>query len=460
MFGASAPKIRLAQTHPILEPGRYRITAYLRGLDISTGVWNATTEFACDGQYFQLQKNGTFGWTPLTYVFQVRERKQDFYGPAFGLMAPGYLWVDDVGMVKVPNDVPLTDKPVLGTEEEPLAPPGELGPDAVRCPQCGYRNQPAWKACFACGAGLDLPAAAQGPAVKPLTSFEDKSPFSAGQLVEQHATDGKKSLRLDKSYTTWLAPQDWSGYDYLKADLYTDAARPLDLYVEIRDQATRDYWTRVTYNTVVPPGRSTLVLPLDQLYVGEKSRPGRKLMLSGVTHLVFSVGDQPPAPLYLDNLRLERDVETPPLKFDGLHAFDLGTSQSPLMPGFTRVDPATIYSRGRGYGLKDARLWRTFDALQPDPLYQDFLCIEQGGFIHHTKGGGRAPWRKELSSGSTRRRATGSSRKMTVRTFSCITPPSRARDSNRWRKATRCALKSSRAPRDPRLRTSKKFDRA
>ena len=63
----------------------------------------------------------------------------------------------------------------------------------------------------------------------------------------------------------------------------------------------------------------------------------------------------------------------------GWLAFDLGTSQSPLMPGFTRIDPATIYSRGRGYGLKDARLWRTFDALQPDPLYQDFLCIEQGG---------------------------------------------------------------------------------
>ncbi len=45
LFGASAPKIRLAQTHPVLEPGRYRITAYLRGLDIGIGVWNMTTEF-------------------------------------------------------------------------------------------------------------------------------------------------------------------------------------------------------------------------------------------------------------------------------------------------------------------------------------------------------------------------------------------------------------------------------
>ena len=51
-------------------------------------------------------------------------------------------------------------------------------------------------------------------------------------------------------------PQDWLGYDFLKADLYTDARKPMDLYVEIRDTATRDYWTRVNYTTVVPPGRA------------------------------------------------------------------------------------------------------------------------------------------------------------------------------------------------------------
>ena len=32
--------------------------------------------------------------------------------------------------------------------------------------------------------------------------------------------------------------QDWTGYDYLKADFYTDAKEPLELYVEIRDTAT------------------------------------------------------------------------------------------------------------------------------------------------------------------------------------------------------------------------------
>ena len=50
------------------------------------------------------------------------------------------------------------------------------------------------------------------------------------------------------------AAQNWTGYDYVKADVYTDAKKPLELYFKVRDAATRDYWTRVNYTTVVPPG--------------------------------------------------------------------------------------------------------------------------------------------------------------------------------------------------------------
>ena len=102
-----------------------------------------------------------------------------------------------------------------------------------------------------------------------------------------HASEGRKSLRIDKSYVSLDQAQDWVGYDFLKADLFTDARKPMNLDVEIRDTATRDYWTRVNYTTVVPPGKSTLIIPVKQLYVGEKSRPGRMLILSGITRLVF-----------------------------------------------------------------------------------------------------------------------------------------------------------------------------
>jgi hypothetical protein len=218
-----------------------------------------------------------------------------------------------------------------------------------------------------------------GPKVKAISSFEEGNPFSGGVVVDTHATAGRKALRLDRSYMSLDQSQDWLGYDFLKADLFTDARKPMNLDVEVRDTATRDYWTRVNYSTVVPPGQSTLIIPVKQLYVGEKARPGRMLNLSGITRLVFGIGGNPPAPLFVDNVRLERDDTPARASFAGLHAFDFGTSTSPVMEGFTPITPSTQYSRGRGYGLKDARVWRAFDALQPDPLYQDFICIEAGG---------------------------------------------------------------------------------
>jgi len=382
LAGYIGPKIRISPPDRELGPGRYRVTAFLRGLDIGTGTYNQTTEFMFDGQYLPLGKNGTFGWTPLTYVAEVPAKKK-VSGPSFGLMAPGFLWIDDVTLKKVADDTPLTPKPVLGQEESPIALPGELGPDAVRCPFCSYRNEPTWKTCYACGATLaSVAKRADGPSVKVIASFEDRNPFTGDALsiVAEHATHGTKALRLARSSARMTAAQDWTGYDFLKADVYADAADPVPVTIEIQDKATQGYWTRVNYETIVPPGQSTLTVPVKQLYVGEKSRPGRMLDLAGVTRFVIGHGGKEQAgPLFIDNIRLERDDAAARAAFEGLYAFDLGTGTSPVMDGFTPITPATLYTKGRGYGLKTTRVWHAFDALQPDPLYQDFICIEAGG---------------------------------------------------------------------------------
>ena len=200
--------------------------------------------------------------------------------------------------------------------------------------------------------------AARGPATRLLASFEDKNPFSGGTVVVEHATDGAKALRLDRGYAAWDAPQDWSGYDYLKADIFSDSEGPTSLHIEMRDRSTRDYWTRLNYETMLPPGKSTLVLPLAQLYVGEKARPGRKLLLNAITQFVVGIDEKSSAPIYIDNIRLDRDVETSKAMFKGLSAYSFGPADGPLMPGFTRVDPSTVYSKGRGFGLKNAQIWR------------------------------------------------------------------------------------------------------
>ncbi len=379
IVGGTAPKIRAWPDKMVLEPGRYRISAYIRGLDISKGLYGDSTEFMFDGKYIPLRKSGTFGWSLLTYVGDITEKKEGPH-PSFGLMSPGYFWVDDVRVEAVGKDVALTLNPIIGREEAPIVPPSEPGADAVRCPECGYRNQSAWGKCYACGTRLEAKASIKvaGPPVRPLTSFEDRNPFGGGTVVGEHATDGKKALRIDQGYVALDGDQNWLGYEALKADVYTDAKAPIELTIEIRDRQTTDYWTRVNYTTVVPPGASTLVLPT-ALYVGEKSRPGRPLQQDAITRVVFSLGEKPSAPLFVDNIRLERDTEPARMQFDGLWAFDVGPAGSPLMEGFQPLDASKAYSKGRGFGWKDAQIWRAFDALQPDPLYRDFVCVEKGG---------------------------------------------------------------------------------
>ena len=378
LFGGVGPKIRIAQDRE-LEPGRYRSTAYLRGLDIGRGSYNLATEFMFDGKYHQLNKNGTFGWTRLTYVGELKEKKQS--GPSFGLMAPGYLWIDDVALEKVGEDVAPDRDPDAGerggTDRVLRARSRRTPCDAPSADTATTRpGDVATPAAPRSGPGRRSPPAPRSRR-SPTSRAAIRSP--GAMWSEPTPRRGPGPLRIDGAYASLDQAQDWRGYDFLKADLYTSAKKPLDLSVEIRDAGTRDYWTRVNYTTVVPPGKSTLVITVKRLYVGEKSRPGRMLDLGRVNRLVFGIGDSPPAPLFVDDVRLERDDTPGRVRFEGLHAFDFGSGTSPVMEGFTAITPATVYSRGRGYGLKDAQVWRRSRCAPARPALSGLPLHRVGG---------------------------------------------------------------------------------
>jgi len=385
LLGTPGVKMRLNGPTVMVTPGRYRFVCYIRGLDVGAHAWGLSEDvnFA-DETYYPLKKTGSFGWTRLEIVKDVPIAKSvDFH---IGLWASGRLWIDDASIEPVSATVPISTAPLLGTEEASIKPPGALDPvAAVHCADCGYLNMPSWPRCYACGAPIDAHATRNDqPVVRQLASFESGAiaPFTSSQsesaaVVREHATDGKSALQLKSGYIVWDGPQDWSGYDFIKADTFNSGDAPVQFSVEIHDRASNGYWTRVNYQTVLPPGASTLIVPTD-LYVGEKSRPGRALDKAHIIRFVLILEDKKPA-VFIDNIRLERDVSDK-VKVPGLRAFSFGPGTSPPLRGFTQVTPATVYSPGRGYGFKDARIWKAYDALQPDPLYQVGICIEGGGF--------------------------------------------------------------------------------
>ena len=170
---------------------------------------------------------------------------------------------------------------------------------------------PAWGRCYACGS--------------PLAPMQETVARRAGQA--DHFLRGQESLRWRNrrrpstpptarrpcgstgATSRWRRRRTGPDTTTSRPTSTPMPSSPLQLYFEVRDTATRDYWTRVNYTTIVPPGSSTLIIPTS-LYVGEKSRPGRPLMLGSITRMVFSIGEKPEAPLFVDNIRLERDTET------------------------------------------------------------------------------------------------------------------------------------------------------
>ena len=87
----------------------------------------------------------------------------------------------------------------------------------------------------------------------------------------------------------------------------------------------------------------------------------------------------PAKTLVFDDFRLEK-LDATSIKFSGLLALSFGPFNAPVLEGFNRVTTGMTYEPGRGFGWDKAQVWRPFNCLQPDPLYQSFIAIWGGNF--------------------------------------------------------------------------------
>lgn len=204
LSGEQGCKIRIFSNNQPAPAGRYRLHAFIRGLEIGPGAYGRAIDFSAGlrDQWWTITNRITFGWSPLTYVFEVPPPPGTNAPPmiAFklGLLAEGHLWVDDVSLERVDAAVPLTPEPQLGPEEAPLAPPGPFTEPLVRCPECGYRNRADWGHCFACGTALVSPQQVfTTPASITIADFEGKglAPFAGGTRETNSPLAGAASLR-------------------------------------------------------------------------------------------------------------------------------------------------------------------------------------------------------------------------------------------------------------------------
>lgn len=310
------------------------------------------------------------------------------------------------------------DRHAQDAELAPIALPGTI---ATICTK--KETQVAWKTSLAGSIVAVLAMLIGGCAtstspdsMKKITSFENGSPFVHApiilefpdvekappdprlQVVSDHATSGGKALKLHNGTLTLEGPLDWSGgYDYLKFDVFSDCPKQKLMVVLLEDPGvTGHYWWQGQLFAPIMPGKNEVILPIAGIRGGGKGRPFYygPLDLAHLTRVSFKVfqGDiwscdyADKDALYMDNIRLEKDTGAAKYQFPGLLAYDVGTDQSPVMPGFKRLGPSDMYTKEKGFGLlPDTQISDTvkrkqaLDFYRPDPLYRDFIAIDKGG---------------------------------------------------------------------------------
>ena len=98
---------------------------------------------------------------------------------------------------------------------------------------------------------------------------------------------------------------DWTGYDRLAFEVYSEEPAPVELVLRIDDaRHNNDYADRFNRALIIQPGPNRISISLDDVQRAPRTRPMDMTRIRGLT--LFAVDPPRPFSVYLDGLRLER----------------------------------------------------------------------------------------------------------------------------------------------------------
>ncbi len=211
---------------------------------------------------------------------------------------------------------------------------------------------------------------------------EDKPGKSTASISEEHATHGKKALKMEIRangggiHFGSFADPDWSKFDTLEIDCFNTSAKSITLsgwFADADAQKTdNDYWKRHNYRTNLAAGASTLRFPIGGLYRGEKGS-GQFLDPHKMVGFCISTND---VTLFIDHVRLVKGANDTVV--EGIKKFNFGPAKSATFPGFTAVHKDTSYSEKLGYGWLGGNPRDERDYEHPDTLTGHFVRCAGG----------------------------------------------------------------------------------
>ena len=227
--------------------------------------------------------------------------------------------------------------------------------------------------------------------------FKGKSRMTA---VEEHASNGKRALRLESHAPAGnvqfkLADEDtnWSDYDTLAIDVFNPANEPVPVGGWIKDKPADTWDNRYNWERVLKPGFNCLRLSVGGMAFPSGNR--RTLDPAHISTFNLSVNSQT---VFIDNIRLVKGVEE--VAVEGIRKFDFGPKAGAVMPGFTAVNRETAYDKSKGFGwLPRGDFARDFDVREVmnrhrpfDDLVRDSCCPTKATFAVDVPDGDYQVW--------------------------------------------------------------------
>ncbi len=391
-----------------LKPGQYKVTSWLRGLDVKKGQWDVSVWVFSDGGEGLRSpiKNlkGTFSWSRLTYTINVKGNSLTLW---FRLKSQGQLWVDDVVVA------PYSGAAISGKLERSPNKLPEAGGRGVgkRCKRCYRWWPPQHRHCSVCGGATHEPhphtmfaprqrqAVKQSkspsrPKVRVLLDFEatEKSreerhhPF---RNYRSKATSGRRAAvmvygRYNNMTLSDRGFSNWSGYRYIAMDVFNPMQKHVAFHLCVNDKPINSYWNQLNHIVRLAPGWNRLRFSLRR-YVGERGsvRIRRRINLARIRRFWFAVGAEKPErrdPAFLvDHIRLEQG-EPPPKAFADLYRFDFVTQRDRTQSGFVGITTQHLYKPSVGFGFQKMKVWRRIDSKYADTLLRDAILTPEGSF--------------------------------------------------------------------------------
>jgi len=212
----------------------------------------------------------------------------------------------------------------------------------------------------------------------------------AGEVVTEHATDGRNALKVTSGQAVTSSRFDFSGaskYDWLAFDIFNPQGDVRSVLIVIPDTIGTEggYWARFNDTIALRPGMNHIKLPINNLFRGERGSQPMKdkgpIVAEDIKRvsIVPDYGRQDRGVFYIDYIRLEK--EEGPAEVPGMKKFDFGPPGQTVFPGFVAVTFNTRYSKQQGYGLHHDQ-WPNAarDDQFPNSLYADYVGIRDDTF--------------------------------------------------------------------------------